>query len=128
MGETRDLHVGIIPDGTRRWATRHLRGPLWDGHEAGEKAEEILFHLADHYPAVRDVTIWAMSVENFQRSGGIRSGCFSCWRRSWRAQRRGSVPKRDFRSWARCGRPCQKTYARRLLSRSSGPNTTRSAD
>jgi undecaprenyl diphosphate synthase len=68
MGETRDLHVGIIPDGTRRWATRHLRGPLWDGHEAGEKAEEILFHLADHYPAVRDVTLWAMSVENFQRS------------------------------------------------------------
>ena len=68
MGETRDLHVGIIPDGTRRWATRHLRGPLWDGHEAGEKAEEILFHLADHYPAVRDVTLWAVSVENFQRS------------------------------------------------------------
>ncbi|NOT57449.1 MAG: di-trans,poly-cis-decaprenylcistransferase [Deltaproteobacteria bacterium] len=68
MGETRTLHVGIIPDGTRRWATRHLRGPLWDGHEAGEKAEEILLHLADHYPAVRDVTIWAMSVENFQRS------------------------------------------------------------
>lgn len=68
MGETRTLHVGIIPDGTRRWATRHLRGPLWDGQEAGEKAEEILLHLADHYPAVRDVTIWAMSVENFQRS------------------------------------------------------------
>ena len=68
MGETRTLHVGIIPDGTRRWATRHLRGPLWDGHEAGEKTEEILFHLADHYPTVRDVTIWAMSVENFQRS------------------------------------------------------------
>lgn len=76
MAETRNLHVGIIPDGTRRWAKRHLRGPLWDGQEAGEKAEEILLHLADHYPAVREVTMWAMSVENFARGRGDQERVF----------------------------------------------------
>lgn len=61
------LHVGIIPDGSRRWGRRTGKPPWWDGWEAGEKVEEVLWHICDFYPQVTELTIWAMSTENFER-------------------------------------------------------------
>lgn len=56
------LHVGIIPDGNRRWA--RLRGlTLNDAYEAGySKLREVLEWLLDY--DVRYVTVYAMSLDN----------------------------------------------------------------
>lgn len=62
------LHIGIIPDGSRRWGRKKGKLPNWDGKESGEKVTEILTHILDNYPEIAEVTIWAMSTENFERN------------------------------------------------------------
>ncbi|MCX6814488.1 MAG: polyprenyl diphosphate synthase [Candidatus Aenigmarchaeota archaeon] len=62
------FHVGIIPDGSRRWGRRNSKPPLWDGKESGEKAREIIEHIFKNHPEITEITIWAMSTENFQRN------------------------------------------------------------
>lgn len=62
------LHLGIIPDGSRRWGRARGKPSAWDGWESEAKVEEILTHISDHHPAVDEVTIWAMSTENLLRS------------------------------------------------------------
>jgi len=62
------LHLGIIPDGSRRWSRKNLKPPSWNGKEAGEKTDEILKHMLKNYPELTEVTIWAMSTENFERN------------------------------------------------------------
>jgi tritrans,polycis-undecaprenyl-diphosphate synthase [geranylgeranyl-diphosphate specific] len=63
------LHVGIIPDGSRRWGRKNLKTPSWNGIESGEKVKEILTHILENYPEINELTIWAMSTENFKRNG-----------------------------------------------------------
>jgi len=59
------LHVGIIPDGNRRWAARR-RLPAWMGHARGyERLREILNFLWD--VGVRFVTVYTLSRENCLR-------------------------------------------------------------
>jgi tritrans,polycis-undecaprenyl-diphosphate synthase [geranylgeranyl-diphosphate specific] len=56
------LHVGIIPDGNRRWA--RSRGlTIGDAYEAGySKLKEVARHLFDYN--VRYLTVYAMSYDN----------------------------------------------------------------
>lgn len=59
-------HLGVIMDGNRRWAK--ARGlPPWEGHRAGAKSlvKTIDFCLSRKIPYV---TVYAFSIENFQRS------------------------------------------------------------
>jgi len=60
-------HIGVILDGNRRWASKHLLPP-WIGHHHGaDKVEDFLewcFNLG-----VKTVTLYIFSTENFQRSG-----------------------------------------------------------
>jgi len=63
------LHIGIIPDGSRRWGRKNLKPPTWNGMESGERVKDMLMHILKNYPEITEVTIWAMSTENFQRSG-----------------------------------------------------------
>jgi len=62
------LHIGIIPDGSRRWGKKNKRSFSWNGKESGEKVREIISHILDKYPEITEVTIWAMSTENFERN------------------------------------------------------------
>ncbi|MBI4173334.1 MAG: undecaprenyl diphosphate synthase family protein, partial [Candidatus Aenigmarchaeota archaeon] len=62
------LHIGIVPDGNRRWAQAHGL-PASEGHRRGaERLKDILYHIAQKYPKVKQVTVWAFSSENFSRS------------------------------------------------------------
>jgi undecaprenyl pyrophosphate synthase len=56
-------HVGIIPDGNRRWAKK--RGlSLWDGYMAGyAKLKAVVKHLFN--VGVKNVSVYAMSLDNF---------------------------------------------------------------
>ncbi len=56
------VHIGIIPDGNRRWARRRNL-ETWKGHEVGyERLREVLKWIWEL--DIRAVTIYAMSTEN----------------------------------------------------------------
>ncbi len=58
-------HVGIIPDGNRRWA-RRVGLPLGRAYEVGyERLREVLYHLLDI--GVSNVSVYAMSWDNFSK-------------------------------------------------------------
>jgi tritrans,polycis-undecaprenyl-diphosphate synthase [geranylgeranyl-diphosphate specific] len=60
-------HVGIILDGNRRYARRHGMEVPWFGHQKG--ATKVLEVLRILWEAnVKVCTIYAFSIENFQRS------------------------------------------------------------
>lgn len=61
------LHVAIIMDGNRRWATEH-KLPILDGHR--KVVDTILEPLIEHASAigVRYLTLWAWSTENWRRT------------------------------------------------------------
>ena len=60
-------HVAVIMDGNRRWAARSGHADPGVGHRAGaEKALELVDWCAD--TGVREVTLWALSLENLARS------------------------------------------------------------
>jgi len=61
------LHIGIIPDGSRRWGMAHNKPADWDGKESGDRAKAILRHIWKKHPEITEVTVWAMSTENFER-------------------------------------------------------------
>jgi tritrans,polycis-undecaprenyl-diphosphate synthase [geranylgeranyl-diphosphate specific] len=58
-------HIGIIPDGNRRFAKRLMLQP-WKGHEWGAKKAEALLNWCKE-KGVKRVTFYAFSVENFNR-------------------------------------------------------------
>lgn len=71
------LHLGIIPDGNRRWA-REKGLPMVAGHRKGAKTmEELMNHIIDNYPEVKEITLWVFSTENFKRSAEEKSMIFS---------------------------------------------------
>lgn len=59
-------HLGIIPDGNRRWAKQRLIKP-WEGHKKGlGKFREILDWCQEL--GIKMVTLYTFSMENFSRS------------------------------------------------------------
>ena len=59
-------HVALIMDGNRRWA-RHLGSTAGIGHRHGaNKAIELLDWCSDL--GIREVTLWALSLENLDRA------------------------------------------------------------
>lgn len=58
-------HLGIIPDGNRRWAKSKSLNP-WKGHDVGlKKIYEILRWCEDL--GIRNITVYALSLENLSR-------------------------------------------------------------
>jgi len=60
------IHIGIIPDGSRRWARKNDM-PDYDGSASGETSDRIVRHIFENYPEVGEVSIWALSTENLSR-------------------------------------------------------------
>ena len=58
-------HVAIIMDGNGRWAKQN-KLPRLSGHEAGRKSVKKVVQAAIHH-GVRHLTLYAFSVENWQR-------------------------------------------------------------
>jgi undecaprenyl diphosphate synthase len=64
--QERGIHLGIIPDGSRRWAkTKGIKS--YDGRQSGEAMETIVRHVFEQHPEVSDLSIWALSTENLRR-------------------------------------------------------------
>ncbi len=61
-------HVGLIPDGNRRWARERGLEP-WEGHKEGALKIELFIEWCIDNEDISVVTVYALSEENFKRSG-----------------------------------------------------------
>jgi short-chain Z-isoprenyl diphosphate synthase len=59
-------HVGVLPDGNRRYARKAGLAALGDGHRRGADNVERLITWCDEL-RIPVVTLWVLSTENFQR-------------------------------------------------------------
>ncbi len=73
--ETLPKHLGIIPDGNRRWA-REKKLPDFFGHKEGyKKIQELIQEAKDI--GVQYVSVWAFSTENWKRKEDEKEELFS---------------------------------------------------
>ena len=63
----RNIHLGIIPDGSRRWAKKNDIKD-YDGKQSGEAVEKILKHVVEHHPEIIELSVWALSIDNLKRN------------------------------------------------------------
>ena len=67
LARPRPGHVALIMDGNRRWAAAEGFRDAGEGHRRGaEKALELIDWCVDL--GIREVTLWALSIENLERS------------------------------------------------------------
>ena len=62
----RGYHIGLIPDGNRRWAREKGLKP-WKGHEEGAKKAELFIEWCIDHKEIGMLTIYTLSEENFSR-------------------------------------------------------------
>lgn len=60
-------HIGLIPDGNRRWAKGRGLEP-WEGHRMGGEKVELFLEWCSDREDIGEVTIYLLSEENFRRS------------------------------------------------------------
>jgi tritrans,polycis-undecaprenyl-diphosphate synthase [geranylgeranyl-diphosphate specific] len=59
-------HIGLIPDGNRRWAGTQSLDP-WEGHRRGGEKIELFLDWCSENEEVREVSIYLLSEENYKR-------------------------------------------------------------
>ncbi len=70
------IHLGIIPDGSRRWA-RQNNVKKGDWSQSGRTTDEIVRHVFLRRSEVDELSIWAMSTENVDRDDYSRNLVYS---------------------------------------------------
>ena len=60
-------HIGMIPDGNRRWAIARGLEP-WEGHKMGAEKGRLFLEWAISHEEVSEVTVYVLSEENFGRT------------------------------------------------------------
>ena len=91
------IHIGIIPDGSRRWARRSGIQD-YNGRQSGNVMENTIIHIFDKYPEVSDVSVWAVSTENLQRPQEQRDHVFRILEREFsKINSNPIIEKRDIR-------------------------------
>jgi len=59
-------HVGMIPDGNRRWAKERGLKP-WEGHQEGAGKTELFLEWCIDHEDISEITFYGLSEENFKR-------------------------------------------------------------
>jgi tritrans,polycis-undecaprenyl-diphosphate synthase [geranylgeranyl-diphosphate specific] len=60
------FHIGLIPDGNRRWAKERGLDP-WEGHREGAKKGELFIEWCVDHTDISEITVYGLSEENFKR-------------------------------------------------------------
>ena len=60
-------HIGLIPDGNRRWARERGLEP-WEGQRKGAEKEELFIEWCLDHEDIDEITTYGLSEENFRRS------------------------------------------------------------
>ncbi len=63
----KEIHIGLIPDGNRRYAIKHGK-PSWKGHWDGVKKIREFTNWCLECPQIKKISIFALSTENLARS------------------------------------------------------------
>ncbi len=71
-------HIGVIPDGNRRWAVANGLAPS-EGHKAGAKKMELLVNWAMKHEDIRELSIYGLSEENFKRKPSELSNLYDIY-------------------------------------------------
>jgi tritrans,polycis-undecaprenyl-diphosphate synthase [geranylgeranyl-diphosphate specific] len=66
VAQNNNFHVGMIPDGNRRWARERGLQP-WEGHQKGAEKGEMFIEWCIDHPEVYEITTYGLSEENFKR-------------------------------------------------------------
>ncbi len=66
-GRKKGIHLGLIPDGNRRFARTKGKNP-WEGHLLGAQKTRDFLNWCSEYPEIKRVSIYALSTENLNRS------------------------------------------------------------
>jgi tritrans,polycis-undecaprenyl-diphosphate synthase [geranylgeranyl-diphosphate specific] len=59
-------HIGMIPDGNRRWAKEKGLEP-WEGHRKGSEKGELFIEWCIDHEEIYEITVYGLSEENFKR-------------------------------------------------------------
>lgn len=59
-------HIGLIPDGNRRWAEQTANSLEYAYNRGGERVREALDTARDEY-GIANATVWCLSTENWRR-------------------------------------------------------------
>ncbi len=59
-------HIGMIPDGNRRWARERGLKP-WDGNKKGSEKGELFIEWCIDREDISEITVYGLSEENFNR-------------------------------------------------------------
>ena len=59
-------HIGLIPDGNRRWAKERGLKP-WEGHRKGAEKGELFIEWCIDHKDIFEITTYGLSEENFRR-------------------------------------------------------------
>ncbi len=59
-------HIGLIPDGNRRWAKTHGLDP-WEGHRRGGEKIELFLEWCSENEDISEVSLYLLSEENYKR-------------------------------------------------------------
>lgn len=59
-------HIGLIPDGNRRWARARGLDP-WDGHRIGAEKGALFIEWCIDHDDISETTVYGLSEENFKR-------------------------------------------------------------
>ena len=59
-------HIGMIPDGNRRWARERGLDP-WEGHRIGGEKGELFIEWCIDDQEISEMTLYGLSEENFKR-------------------------------------------------------------
>ncbi len=60
-------HIGLIPDGNRRWAKETGLEP-WEGHRKGAEKGELFIEWCIDHKEISEITVYGLSEENFKRA------------------------------------------------------------
>ena len=60
------FHIGMIPDGNRRWAKKQGLDP-WEGHRKGAEKGELFIEWCIDHKDIYELTVYGLSEENFKR-------------------------------------------------------------
>ncbi len=77
------VHIGLIPDGNRRYATRSGR-KAWEGHRDGAKKIREFMDWCLEYPEVKRVSVFGLSSDNLTRSEKEVKELWSLYKRSFK--------------------------------------------
>lgn len=66
-GRKRNIHIGLIPDGNRRYAQKKGQS-VWLGHWDGVKKIKQFTKWCLEYPEIKSISIFALSTENLDRA------------------------------------------------------------